>query len=71
MVKGSSKKTFQGDTFRNNSINGKPIMKRAPIQPKFTIFWESKDVYEMLSFALFGFIFKDLKSISYQLYPLN
>jgi len=46
----------------NNCPNRKSIMKRAPMQPKFTIFWGSKAVYEKLSFDLFWSIFKRLKT---------
>ena len=43
-------------------------MKRAPMQPKFTILWGSKAVYEKLSFDLFWTIFKEFirKNLKFQ-----
>ena len=40
------------DSLKNNFSQPKSIMKRAPMQPKFTIFWGSKAAYEKLFFDI-------------------
>ena len=58
-MKPVKKKT--GRKFKNSFPKRKSGMKRAPVQPKITILWGSKAVYEKLSFELFWAIFKGKK----------
>ena len=53
MVKASLKKDLPGRQFQKSFPNRKAIMKHAPMQPKFTIFWGLSLYLENSNFDLF------------------